>query len=242
MILFGVGQKHLLTEPLNDKCPKCDSDNSLSMEVSVDCFDIFWIPFFPLAKRVFVKCSNCDFNKNLYFLNQHFKDKYKQLKPSISTPRYLYTGAVLALLLIVFLIFRGIAKDKKTKEFVYSPMVGDIYEVKSSNDRYSLNRIVEIIGDSVFVCFHKYETDRKYDLKDFDREGGFDEDIYLYFKDELISLYLDGYVLSVERGPALIPYEQYESELQKSKPDRSKEKSTNPTDSIYKQPASSAAK
>jgi len=242
MIIFGVKEKHLLTEPLNDKCPKCDSDNSLTMEVSVDCFDIFWIPFCALAKRISVKCSQCDFNSNLYFLNQHFKEKYEKLKPSIQTPKYLFTGSVLALLAIVFLVFRGIEKDKRTEEYIHTPMVGDIYEVKSVNNRYSLNMIVKVIGDSVFMCLHKYETDRKYDLKDFDRAKDFGEDIYLYFKDELIKLYKQGLVLSVERGPAIIPYEQYQSELEKGQTDRVGGESYIQPDSTKRQSANPAGK
>lgn len=219
MIIIGIGKKHLLTQPLDDKCPKCDSSNSLTMEVSVDVFFIFIIPFCALAKRIFVKCSNCDFNSNLYFLGQSFKDKYKQLKPSIQTPKHFYIGSILALLLIVFFTFRIIEKDKRTEEYIYTPKVGDIYEVKTEYNWYSLLTIVNVIDDSVFVCFHKYETESRYDLKDLNRERDFDTDIELFLKDELISLYNEGVVLSVERGPPIIPYVQIDSvESRSAKP------------------------
>ena len=106
MIIFGTGQKHLLTEPLNGKCPKCDSDDSISMEVSAKYFHIFWIPFVTYGKKIYVICLKCGFNWDFDFLPQQFKEQYAQIKSSIHTPRYLFAGLVLTLLAMVFFIFR----------------------------------------------------------------------------------------------------------------------------------------
>lgn len=242
MIIYGVGKKHLLTESLDGKCPKCNSDDSISMEVSAKYFHIFWIPFATYGKKVFVICLKCRFNWDLDFLPQQFKEQYAQIKSSIHTPRYLFTGLVLTLLIIVFFIFRGIEKDKRTEEYIYTPKAGDIYEIKTEDNWYTLLTIVNVIDDSVFVCYHKYEIDRKYDLKDLNREKDFDAEIYFYFKDELINLYNEGNVLSVERGPAIIPDDQYQYDFKKGEAERVEDESYIQIDSIKSRPAKPAAK
>jgi len=199
MIIYGIGGKKLLTEQLTEKCPQCGSDDSFEITIAARYFHIFWIPFFPVGKKSEAYCKKCGFVSEIPSPSEQINAKSTELESRLRAPIYLFTGLVLVLLVIVFIIFRGIEKNKRTDEYVHFPKVGDIYEIKTFDDYYSLLRIEEVFDDSVYVCFHGFEVDRKSGLKELKTKKGWSLERYVYRKSELLQMYEEGYIISIDR-------------------------------------------
>ena len=57
-------------------------------------------------------------------------------------------------------------KDERNAKFIASPRSGDIFEIKTSNNQYTLYKVTLVQGDSVFVAPSNYETNKKTGLAD----------------------------------------------------------------------------
>ncbi len=60
MIIFGTSSSAIPPEKLNGGyCPYCKAENKMWIQGYRKYFHIFWIPFFPLWKKVYSVCSHC---------------------------------------------------------------------------------------------------------------------------------------------------------------------------------------
>lgn len=212
MIIYGTGGKKLLTEQLNDNCPQCESDNSLEITIAAKYFHVFWIPFFPIGKTSAVYCEKCGYTSEIPSTSEQINAKSEELESKLSAPAYLSSGLVITLLVIIFFVFRGIEKNKGTEEYIYNPMAGDIYEIKTINDSYSLLRIEAVFNDSVYLCFHEIEVEDKSDLTELKTKKRWMKERFVYLKPELVQKYEEGYILSINRNDkiedsGLFPYQ-----------------------------------
>jgi hypothetical protein len=241
MLIFGVGEKELLSKPINICCQNCKSENTSKIKVAVNYFDLFWIPIFPLNKKVRIICSACNFQNDLASLPEEFKDKADKLKNSIKNPKWLFAGTFLIILAAMFFTFQGIRKAG-IEEMINAPKAGDIYEIITVNNYYSLLAIVKVSGDSIFVCFHNYEYGNKAGLTELHKTKDFDRQAYLYFKDELIYNFRDGLILNVIRGTTSLNLDYVIQEEPKIKPDNAKKESDNQSGARKTQSAKPAQK
>ncbi|HEX9253001.1 MAG TPA: zinc-ribbon domain-containing protein [Ignavibacteriaceae bacterium] len=221
MLILGVQEKQLLSKPINVYCPNCKSENTSKIKVAVNYFNLFWIPVFPFNKKVKVDCSACNFQTDLDGMPEEFKDKIDKLKNSIKTPKWLFTGTLLIILAAMFFTFESIRKAGIEK-LINAPMAGDVYEIKTQDNYYSLLAIVKVSGDSVFVCFHNYQYENRAGLTELHKTNDFNKQAYLYYKDELIYNFRDGLILNIIRGTTSLDLEYVIQEEPKINPDNAK--------------------
>lgn len=88
--------------------------------------------------------------------------------------------------------------DKKNIQLMLQPEAGDIYEMATENDHYTLLKVGRIAGDSVFVHINEYEASKKSGLADLKGEPFSPEEI-AFTKQTLRVMLKEGKILDVER-------------------------------------------
>ncbi|MBO9657633.1 MAG: zinc-ribbon domain-containing protein [Chitinophagaceae bacterium] len=97
-IRYGKYQRLLgIHEPFESQCPNCREIGSISFAIQAEYFHIWYIPFFPVEKDGFARCSNCPHKVDSLKFNRTTRDDFKEIKKQFRYPLYMYTG-----LLIVF--------------------------------------------------------------------------------------------------------------------------------------------
>lgn len=88
--------------------------------------------------------------------------------------------------------------DKKNAELILQPQSGDIYEMATENDHYTLLKVGRVQGDSVFVHINEYEANKKSGLSQL-RDEPFSPEEITFTKQTLRVMLKEGKILDVER-------------------------------------------
>jgi hypothetical protein len=98
------------------------------------------------------------------------------------------------------IVWRVVAhnNDKKNAELMLQPQSGDIYEMATENDHYTLLKVGRVQGDSVFVHINEYEANKRSDLSQL-REEPFSPEEIRFTKQTLRVMLKEGKILNVER-------------------------------------------
>lgn len=201
MIVYGAKSKVILSETLFEKCPNCGTSNSVQMHVIQKYAHVFWIPSFPTGKTCETECSHCKQVLKLKEMPDSFKEEYESLKTRSSTPVYVYSGLIVLVLLITFGVFIGNKNDRKNKLLIQSPQQGDVYEIRTKDNQYTLMKVQRVAGDIVYVFESEFETNKMSGLNDLKNKG---DEAYLQIgfaksKKELSEMLDNGEIMDVER-------------------------------------------
>jgi len=114
MILYGWREKKINVLPVQKhKCNHCNTENSLYIQVNRSYVHIFWIPFIPLAKKVYSICNHCKQSLTKNEMPPDLQTKSYQIKKGTKTPWWYFIGIFcigLALLPMVLSIILHIFK------------------------------------------------------------------------------------------------------------------------------------
>jgi hypothetical protein len=88
--------------------------------------------------------------------------------------------------------------DKKNAQLVLQPQAGDIYEMATENDHYTLLKVGRVQGDSVFVHINEYEANKKSGLSQLRGEPFSPEEI-AFTKQTIRVMLKEGKILDVDR-------------------------------------------
>jgi len=88
--------------------------------------------------------------------------------------------------------------DKKNVQLVLQPQAGDIYEMATENDHYTLLKVGRVQGDSVFVHINEYEANKKSGLSQLRGEPFSPEEI-IFTKQTIRVMLKEGKILDVDR-------------------------------------------
>ncbi|HEY9047164.1 MAG TPA: hypothetical protein VIN08_14765 [Ohtaekwangia sp.] len=118
---------------------------------------VFWIPFFPAGKKYVTQCNHC---KNILLNGNEFQyafpSVYKEIKQYIRTPIWTYIGVVLVVVLLINSVIGEFKKSENSKVLVQSPTKGDVYKFKTEDGQYSLLKVAEVKGDTIYVFSNNY--------------------------------------------------------------------------------------
>jgi hypothetical protein len=201
MIFFGTRVTQVATEKIAYECPNCGTKNSVQMFVFQKFAHVFWIPMFPMSKTVVTECSHCKQVLRKEEFPPRFRDSYEILKSKSKTPIWTFSGLVL---FAIFLVVGGIRSNQnkeRNAELILSPQKGDVYEIKLDYKQYTLYKVDEVVGDTVFVLPHQYEINKRSGIKDLKMRG--DDDFVLerfpILKEELKIKLEEGEIMNVDR-------------------------------------------
>lgn len=201
MIVYGVKNKELAKETVFEKCPHCGTQNSVELHVFQKYAHLFWIPLFPMGKTGISQCDHCKQVLKLKEMPSSLILSYDNLKSQTKTPVWMYTGLVLFVLLIGVGMFNEGEKNKKNAQLILAPKNGDVYEIKTKENQYTLYKVDAVEGDSVFVVVNNYETNRSKGISELKRKGdtAYSIEQYLFMKKELKSMLEKGEIRDIDR-------------------------------------------
>jgi hypothetical protein len=113
-----------------------------------------------MGKVASSKCNHCKHVLEGNELPDSFNQVYLRLKLEQKAPLWMYSGLFLVALLIAFGIYSGNKNDKKNQALIVNPKIGDIYHISTSNNQYTMARVNGIKGDTVYLLWSNFETDK----------------------------------------------------------------------------------
>jgi len=175
-------------------CPNCGAFD-LDVRVYKGYFQLFLIPFFPAGmKTTSIYCNECWQR----YPDGPLQEEYERIT---RVPLFLYSGIILVVALIIFLVFANLNKQKEKARFVDEPRIGDVYKMKKDEGKskaYYFLRVSKIRGDTVSLYHNHLVYDRyvsKFNSDDFFVSG---EQVGI-IKDSLKRMLERGEINSVER-------------------------------------------
>lgn len=200
MFIFGNRTSKGKEVKTSAGCPSCGSKDSFTVISRYEYFHIWWIPFLPVSKAVSADCKAC--GRKFYIYK---KDLNEEIKSQLKTPVWQFTGLALTLACCIWLVvwLKAGRDDEKTvaREYIESPMIDDLYEVKSSYNEYTLMKVAAIKGDTVFLRSNDYTVERESALKDLktNYKNSFTLETTLYTKDQLLEKLDDNAIIRISR-------------------------------------------
>src|SRR5215203_1149628 len=201
MIIFGSNTKQIAAETSPDQCPNCGAYNSVQLYVLQKYAHIFWIPFFPTGKSIVSQCNNCRQALKSKEMPSSMLLSSDNLKSQSKTPVWTFAGVALVVVFCTLGFINDKKKGEKNSRLVLAPQTGDIFEIKTALDQYTLYKIDDVQGDSVFIRINNYETNKLTGLDDLKRKGetAYSEDVFSITKADLKKMLEKGDVIDIER-------------------------------------------
>lgn len=201
MIVYGIRSKESAKEILTEKCPNCGAANSVDMYVFQKYAHIFWIPFFPVGKTGVSQCSHCRQMLKKKAMPPVLSAAYDNIKQHLKTPLWMFSGLALVVALVVTGLIADKNKDEKNAKLILSPQRGDVFEIKTTANRYTLYKVDAVRDDSAFLLINNYETDKIAGLRDLEQkfDTSFSEETYSFSKGELKKMLEKGEIIDIDR-------------------------------------------
>lgn len=201
MIVYGSKAKQLAKEIIIEKCPNCGKQNSTELYIFQRYAHVFWIPFFPMGKTAVSQCDHCKQVFKLKEMPSSVKSSYENLKLQTKTPIWTFSGLALVAILISIGVVSAQKNDEKNAKLILSPQSGDVFEVKTEDNQYTLFKVDNVKGDSIFLRVNEYETNKISGLNDLKRKGdkAYSEETFPVLKSELKEMLGKGEIIDIER-------------------------------------------
>ncbi len=206
MIIFGTKTKILKSKDSTTyDCENCNSKGSVTFSFMARYFHIFWIPIFPISKKGISQCSHC---KQVLYANE-MNPRMKQDCASASTntkiPITHYFGLFIIELFFCLVIFSIVKNSIDETKFLATPQVDDLYKIEK-NDAYTLYKIAEIKGDTLFFKMHSMAVRKYTGLNNLKKKykNDYSDETIKFTKDQIKSMKSDsksdfGKIYSIER-------------------------------------------
>lgn len=92
---YGLERTNIGTEEILTYCPACESDQWADIMVSSVYTHVYFIPFYPSDKDVYIHCSKCGLKRyGVPFNKRNFKD-YEEMRSRYRHPWYTFTGVMI---------------------------------------------------------------------------------------------------------------------------------------------------
>lgn len=184
-------------------CPFCGQENALAVLPFQKSFHVYWIPVIPTGREFFVVCKACGKETPDHYIGGITPEIKKQAKTSLVS----FIGLFIIAAFVGFIIYAGTSDRNSSQNeavtILTNPKVGDVLELKISDNEYSLCKINAISGDSIYMQFSKNATNKKRYLKDlkksFSKEAYSQDEIDGYKRSELFELMKKGLIIGGDK-------------------------------------------
>jgi len=186
---------------ITQKCASCGTQNSTDLYVFQKYAHVFWIPFFPIGKTGISQCNRCKQVWQLKEMPPQLSASYEQLRSQEKTPVWMFSGLALVAVLVTAGMISSKQKDERNAVLIAAPHQGDVFEVRTKNNQYTLYKVYEVKGDSAFLQLSTFETNRISGLSDLKRkgEGAYTEEIFSFSNAELKEMVQKGEIIDIQR-------------------------------------------
>lgn len=191
MIFYGTKGSHLNTQKTKPaKCNNCNEITPHMVSVYGKYGYLYWIPVFPMSKKVFSECTNCNATFEFKEMGSELKDISKDIKNNTKTPLWYWSGLAIIALLIAIGYYYSVEHDKDVVNYIKEPKVGDVIEFKNTDTYYySTLKIARVTNDSIFVIQNNYETDKKSGVYKIDKEKNYTTEPFGIARNEIQKMF-----------------------------------------------------
>ncbi|MCI9846545.1 zinc ribbon domain-containing protein [Flavobacterium pectinovorum] len=211
LFLIGTRDSNIKNgEIFNEKCPKCNEENTLHFSIYRRYTHLTLIPLFPVGKLVFIKCSHCKETFNYEDLSESIQLKLRTEKTGNSI--WMFTGSFILALFLIFTIKNYFDKKDETSILIKTPIVGDVYNLKFSDGYYSNMKIDKVTKDSVYTTHNDFNAYLPYEIDALDKSENYTNRKATYSKKELLELYKKDEIIKIKRSK--YPIQLLKSEYQ----------------------------
>jgi len=202
MIVYGRRATLVKTEHLFEPCPNCRTTNSIQLSVLQRYAHVFWIPIFPIGKTGVSVCSNCRQVLKRDQMPATLRMSYDNLKTQAKIPIWHFAGTFLIVLGVIAVVISEKKTAQKVGKLILSPKQNDVFQIKLKDDAYTLYKVKEVKGDTVYFFANKYETSQETGLDDLANKGdtSFDHSTtYGFSKQMLVDMNKKDEIIDIDR-------------------------------------------
>jgi hypothetical protein len=200
MIIYGSRSKELAKEIVSDKCANCGTPHSIDLHLFQKYAHLFWIPVFPMGKTGLSQCDHCKQVFTLKEMPANLRTAYEHLKGQYKTPLWMFLGSFIIGGLIFAAGYSDIKKSKASAQYINHVKANDILETKTTEGHYTLMKVRNVKGDSVFVNYNKEEVILESGIDKLNQfDDYFDKEVYVFTQAELIEMFKKEDILNVVR-------------------------------------------
>jgi len=200
MIIYGSKAVHLRSVRSKSlTCPNCGTQGSTIISVFRKHAHIYWIPLFPIGKKGVSQCQHCKIAYESKDMPHPIKKEYEKIKNNSKGPIWQYAGLAIFAFLIVWAVYANGANKKLELKYINSPQVGDVYEYKIENEKYSTLKVVKVTNDSVFVAPNKYGINKMSKIDRIEKPGNYSDVTYGISISRLKEMYDSEEIFDVDR-------------------------------------------
>ena len=203
MIFYGTRAKVLATEVITDKCPNCGTQGSVEIHIAQQYAHVFWIPMVATVKKGVSQCNFCKQVLKYKEMPSNLQTEYNNLKTRVKPPIWMFSGLAILAVFIAFTIVDTKQKAAKNATIIKVPIVGDVFEIKTAENHYTLYKVTAIKGDTVLIIANKYEADKStalYKIKAKGDSAYSSEEPFIYTKAELKTMFDKGEIMDIDRN------------------------------------------
>ena len=180
---------------LNEKCPKCNTQDALHFSIYKKYTHVTLIPLFPVGKTVYIRCSNCEENFDYEDLSESAQLQLRNEKLDYSI--WMFSGSIIIALFLIFTINRYFENKDEAGVLIKNPMQGDVYNLKLNNGYYSNMRIDKITADSVYATLNDFQSYMPNEIDDLNKPENYSNRKVYYSRKDLIKLYQENEILKI---------------------------------------------
>lgn len=205
MVLIGTRDSNVKNGNIsNEKCPKCNQENTLDFSIYRRYTHLTMIPLFPVGKLVFIKCNHCEERFDYEDLSETSQLKLRNEK--LDNSLWMFSGSILLALFLIFTINNYFNKKDETAILIKNPIAGDIYNLKLSNGYYSNMRIDKVTKDSIYTTHNDFDAYMPYEIDDLNKAENYSDRKISYSKKDITKLYQEDEIIKITRSTQSLNY------------------------------------
>jgi hypothetical protein len=182
---------------LNEKCPKCNTQDTLHFSIYKRYTHVTLIPLFPVGKSVYIKCSHCQENFDYEDLTKIGQLQLRNEK--LGNSIWMFSGSIIIALFLIFTINKYFENKDEAGILIKNPIKGDVYNLKVKNGYYSNMRIDKVTTDSIYATLNDFNAYMPNEIDDLNKPENFSNRKVYYSRNDLIKLYQEDEILKITR-------------------------------------------
>jgi len=199
MIIFGTKATFRKSEYIFDPCPNCRTTNSVQISIFQRYGHIFWIPFIPIGKTGVSVCNNCRQVLKLEQMSPQLRLSYDNLQTNTRIPIWSFSGVFLIILGVIAVDISDKQKSEKVSKLILSPKKDDVFEIKLTDNGYTLYKVQRVEKDTVYFYANRYQTNQESGLGDLADKDYATDISYGLSKSKLIEMNKNDEIIDIDR-------------------------------------------
>jgi hypothetical protein len=201
IIFYGTKSSHVKSESSEvGVCPSCETYGQMITSVYANYAHVFWIPLFPLYKKVYATCEHCETVFELNEMAPDLRNQCVKFRRRQRFPLWHFTGIITVCCVILFGLLYDSNTSRQQNYYLANPQNNDVYVVQYDDEHYSTMKIVEITSDSIYFAENEYYADNNTTVETIDEDENYDyEELLSFTIEELKILKKERYIFSIKR-------------------------------------------